>query len=607
MNRELPAWNNKTEYQAIESADYLKDLELAKKCVLEIQMLSQELRPWFEGAALDGHHEQVILNLQKISKFSLDANTLIGNLNVYVQCELSVDSQNAQALKARSTLQKISTERTTSLKAFDVFLTKSDDLVFEAYLASPLTKDERFLWSEKRKMKDHLLSTPEEMTITQFRQYGLQGWSNLYDQISGALKVEIASEQKTVGLAEASGYLRSSDENLRRETWQGIQKSWKLYQDPCAATLNNLAGFRLEEYKKRSQKKAVHFLDFPLMQARIESATLNAMMEAVHAQIQTPRRSLQAMAKLMKKPRLDPWDLLAPPPAHLQSREYSFAEAVDLIAKSFDRVTSEMGDFARMMAKNEWLEARILPNKASGAHCTGFIKSRTPRVFQTFNGSFKDVSTLAHELGHAYHSWVMRDLPIALVSYPMTLAETASIFAENVLADYISDFGSQADQFAIAWEDASHAASLLVNIPARFDFEKSFYEAREKGFVSPGELSAMTDKAWRKWYGDELSQTEEQYWMSKLHFSIAGVSFYNFPYTFGYLFSLGIYAKRQQLGDQFSKSYVEILRDTGRMTAEDLIQKHLGEDIRKPQFWLSSLEIVNQKVSKFEKLALGYQ
>jgi len=193
-------------------------------------------------------------------------------------------------------------------------------------------------------------------------------------------------------------------------------------------------------------------------------------------------------------------------------------------------------------------------------------------------------------------------MPLAQLDYPMTLAETASIFAETLVGDHLQSTGDAGTKFEIAWASVSDAAAMLVNIPARFDFEKSFYTARESGSLTPQELSDLTDQAWRKWYGTELSETEKQYWMTKLHFSIPEVSFYNFPYTFGYLFSLGIYAKRAELGDRFLPSYLEILRDTGRMTAEDLIQKHLGQDIRRPEFWLGSLSIVERKVSEFENL-----
>jgi oligoendopeptidase F len=184
----------------------------------------------------------------------------------------------------------------------------------------------------------------------------------------------------------------------------------------------------------------------------------------------------------------------------------------------------------------------------------------------------------------------------------MTVAETASTFAETLLAERLLEKAQGDEKFTLAWEEASDAASLLINIPARFEFEKNFYEARANGPLSPTELNAMTDQAWRKWYGEELSKTEEQYWMTKMHFNFSGISFYNYPYTFGYLFSLGIYATKEKLGAKFHQAYVDLLRDSGRMTVEDLIQKHLGADIRQSQFWQDSLDIVAKKVAAFEEL-----
>jgi oligoendopeptidase F len=145
--------------------------------------------------------------------------------------------------------------------------------------------------------------------------------------------------------------------------------------------------------------------------------------------------------------------------------------------------------------------------------------------------------------------------------------------------------------------------ALLANIPTRFELEKNFYEARQNGTLTPLELGEITDKAWRKYFGEYLSETESQFWMTKLHFSIADVSFYNFPYTFGYLFSLGIYSQRTEVAESaFGAKYVDILRDTGRMTAESLIQKHLGSDIREKDFWRKSLKVVESKIAALERL-----
>jgi oligoendopeptidase F len=310
------------------------------------------------------------------------------------------------------------------------------------------------------------------------------------------------------------------------------------------------------------------------------------------------------MAKFQAKKRLEPWDLMAPR-LNLtgDAVKYRFAQAREMITTAFSSVEPAMGEFVGMMMENGWVDSRVLPNKRGGAFCTGFKKSRTPRVFQTFLGSYQDVSTLAHELGHAWHSWAMRDLPLAQLHYPMTLAETASIFGENALSDHV--FLTAKDdsiRLEIAYAEVSDAVSLLVNIPTRFEFEKSFYEARQRGSLTPKELGDLMEEAFRKWYGDGIGQVERQFWMTKLHFSIAEVSFYNYPYTFGYLFSLGVYAQRKVHGDRFGEIYRSILRDTGRMTAEDLVQKHLGLDIRKPDLWRQSLKTVEEKVARLEAL-----
>ena len=222
----------------------------------------------------------------------------------------------------------------------------------------------------------------------------------------------------------------------------------------------------------------------------------------------------------------------------------------------------------------------------------------------TYDGNLSNVLTLAHEIGHAWHSWVMRDMHVAVCDYPMTLAETASIFAETLVLDALWEkCESDHDRFHIAWEDAHSAATFLNNIPARFEMERSLVEQRKNSELSVNALRSLTADAWKKWYGDTMDGADEYYWATKGHFSISSLGFYNYPYLFGYLFSLGIYAKKDQYGDNFVQLYRDILRDTGRMSAEDLIQKHFNEDIREPKFWLDSISVVESGVKRFEDLA----
>jgi oligoendopeptidase F len=222
----------------------------------------------------------------------------------------------------------------------------------------------------------------------------------------------------------------------------------------------------------------------------------------------------------------------------------------------------------------------------------------------TYKGSLDDVSTLAHELGHAFHNWVMRDLPLPETWYPMTLAETASIFAETVVSDVLLKTAETTTaKRRILWGELGSAEAFLMNIPARYRFECELYKARADRTLSPSELSDLMVGAWQKSYGDTLAEMNELFWCSKLHFHMSSTSFYNYPYTFGYLFALGVYAQREKLGPRFFDAYVQLLRDTGRMSAEDLAWKHLNVDLRQPQFWLDSIAMIDRQIEQFVGLS----
>ncbi|MBX2865119.1 MAG: peptidase family M3, partial [Leptolyngbyaceae cyanobacterium MAG.088] len=208
--------------------------------------------------------------------------------------------------------------------------------------------------------------------------------------------------------------------------------------------------------------------------------------------------------------------------------------------------------------------------------------------------------------GHAWHNWVMRDLPLMQTYYSMTLAETASIFAETLVRDaLLQQAQTPAQKLEILWQDAQSAAVFLLNIPARFEFEKQLVEARKQGVVITPKLKTMMTDSWQRWYEDSLSEYDDMFWATKLHFSISQLSFYNYPYLFGYLFSLGIYAQQERLGEQFNQLYTNLLCDTGSMTAEELVSHHLQQDISQPQFWDASLTIVEKSIEQFEKLVVA--
>ena len=219
----------------------------------------------------------------------------------------------------------------------------------------------------------------------------------------------------------------------------------------------------------------------------------------------------------------------------------------------------------------------------------------------TYTGAASQVITLAHELGHAYHSWVMRDLPLNQTGYGMSLAETASTFGETLVRDrLLQTSSSPQEKLDMLWAEMSAFTGFTLNIPVRFSFEKRFYEARSQRAMRPSELNELMSSAWQEWYGDALSEPDPGFWMSKLHFSMSYLSFYNFPYLFGYLFSLGVYYKREEMGDSFFERYVSLLRDTGRMSAEELAASHLKVDITGRDFWEGVFSRLEERVDAFE-------
>ena len=452
-----------------------------------------------------------------------------------------------------------------------------------------------------RAHKDQLLSVPEEQLITALATNGLHTWGNLYTELAGTLKCEINGE--SMGLAKAANLLSHRESATRKAAWEGIRNAWSDNQSPVAAGLNAINGWRLEETKKRASKRELHYLDKSCHQSRISRKTLDALMETTYQQRDVGQRALSAMAKVLGQDRMNAWDVMAPPPVTGKAEEILFDDAIALISKAFNHLTPEMGDFAVMMAEKGWIDGEPTPNRSTGAYCTKFADPKEPRIFLTYEGTMTNVLTLAHELGHAWHNWVMRDLSSMQSRYPMTLAETASIFAETLVREALTEQASTPQQqLEIAWQDAQEAAIMLLNIPARFEFEKRLVEARKVGALRPAQLCKMMNESWAKWFENSLTQYDDLFWASKLHFSISSLGFYNYPYLFGYLFSLGIYAQQDNYGEQFNQKYTDLLRDTGIMTAEDVVQKHLNKDLTQPQFWKDSLAIVEASVARFEQL-----
>jgi oligoendopeptidase F len=226
----------------------------------------------------------------------------------------------------------------------------------------------------------------------------------------------------------------------------------------------------------------------------------------------------------------------------------------------------------------------------------------------TFHGTVHDMVTLAHEAGHAWHSCVLRPARAMAALYPMTLAETASNFGEMILlSGLLNDPGITPQTKAyLLDQEMLRAHAYLVNIPMRYEFEKSFYTERAGGEVSVSRMSELMNEAQRKLYGDTLLSdgTDPMFWAYKMHFFITGVSFYNFPYVFGYLLSQALFARFKAEGPAFLPRYEAFLSMTGSASCEDVVRHSLGEDLTKPEFWATAIRAMESPLAAYEGLAL---
>jgi len=631
-----PAWDLSAEYPSFDHPSFAADLETIGALLAEMEALSPLAEEALERAGrLDPVTDATLLeSALRFLELKTRLETLFDNVATYTGCRASLDGQDARAKELRGVFSTLGSRIDKAESAFALLLARASDPFESALLASPRASGDAFAIRQARKFRDRLLELPEERVVSSLYPDGFEAWSRLYDAIAGTAKARYcgpdpagtsgagqgakpgeARVERDLGLSEVASLLRARDRGVREAAFRAQTAAFETHSESLAAILNALAGHRLAEYGMRSRKAPMRFLDAALSMNHMEEATLEAMMSVVDASRELGRKALRLQARLLGVERLACYDLLAPAPARGAggARTYTFGEGLDLVRAAYASVEPAMGVFVDGMLADGRIEARVLPAKRPGAYCTSFPKSGKANVFLTYRGSLADVSTLAHELGHAYHESLVASLPLMETRYPMNLAETASTFAETALGDYLdsgaaggaSSSGSDAassNLLEVSWSDAQDASTFLLNIPARFAFEKAFYERRAEKPLGPEALSDLMGRTWEEYYGDSLSELDPGFWRSKLHFYKSAVSFYNFPYTFGYLFSLGVYARRDGLGKDFHRAYCDLLRDTGRMETEELAMKHLGVDLRKPDFWEASVGIVRKKVERFERL-----
>lgn len=480
-------------------------------------------------------------------------------------------------------------------------LNEIDENRWSDLIKHPHLKEISFYLNERRLIAENSLPSSEEILLNDLAVDGYHAWNHMYQTIVGKMIIPFKTDGKKTYLSvgQATNLLSHSNRKIRQNAFRTLQQEWEKNSDLIGHTLNHLAGFRLQVYKHRQWN---HILKEPLMINRMKKATLDAMWTAITNKKQVFVTYFEKKASLLGVKKLSFYDLSAPIAETNQT--FTFTEAAEFIMKHFRNFSPQMADFAKQAFEKRWIEAEDRPGKRPGGFCTSFPESKQTRIFMTYSGSMSNVATLAHELGHAFHQHVMNDLPAMNQRYAMNVAETASTLAEMIVADAaVENANTKKEKLFLLEDKLQRTIAFFMNIHARFLFEKRFYEERMQGFVPISRLNELMLEAQKEAYCHALEEYDPTFWASKLHFHITGTPFYNFPYTFGYLFSLGIYAESKEKGDDFEMSYIQLLRDTGRMNVEDLALKHLQVDLTQPVFWEKAIDLCVQDLEQFLEIS----
>ena len=526
----------------------------------------------------------------------------LGEAYSFVECLAAADTADAVATQLGGRLDAMEARLKTIEVEIDRRLLRLSDAAWRRVGEQPGPAAIAFFLERQRTLARRKMEPERESLAETLATNGYHAWGRLYDKLAGSLRAEVSDdgERRSLSMGQLAHRLEDPDRAVRATAFAGMEETWREVQDLAAMALNSQAGFRLSLYAGRGWDS---ILWEPLHLNRLRRETLDAMWEAIAARSARLLPYLESKARLLKVDRMRWADLVAP--VSRNERPFDYGAAADYIVERFAAFGGDLGEFARLAFAERWIEVEDRPGKAAGGFCTDLPLSRQTRIFMTFGRTFGGVSTLAHELGHAYHAWLLRERPYFATGYPMALAETASTFCETLIMDAALDAAAGEEELALLGNIGDEAVAMLMNLRARFLFEVAFFERRERGPLTADELSELMVEAQREAYCDGLAADgyHPLFWASKLHFYLTGMPFYNFPYVFGYLFSNGLSARARAEGRGFAAAYARLLRDTGSMTCEELARKHLGEDLTRPPFWEAAVDRVLEVVPRFTRAA----
>jgi pepF/M3 family oligoendopeptidase len=589
---DLPHWDMSVVFPGLASPEFESKFDTFTTQITELEHLFDTLavRERSETAPTQAAFETIVGALNPLLELSQ-------TLQAYINSFVATDSRNAIAqarlseyLQTTIKLRQLSTRLTAWLGSFDLQT---------GLAASETVRTYQYLIQTAQIKSRHLLPPGEEDLVAELSPSGGSAWGRLYNDLTSqiAVPLEVNGQTQTLPISAVRNLAYAADETLRQAAYEAELAAWQANAIPLTAAMNSIKGQVLTLAHRRGWQSP---LDAALFDNGIDHETLDAMLQAAAEYFPDFRRYLQTKARLLGQERLPWYNLFAPVGQGKQN--WSYAEARELIITQFGAYSDRMANFAARAFRENWIDAEPRPAKQDGAFCMRLRRDES-RILSNFQPGFKSALTLAHELGHAYHNLNLARQPMLNRETPMVLAETASIFCETIVRKALLNQVAASERLGILEASLVNATQIVVDISSRFLFEQTVFDQRRKRDLSTTELCHAMVAAQRETYGDGLDpeKLHPYMWAAKSHYYSAGRSYYNYPYMFGLLFGLGLYARYQQSPADFKQGYDTLLSSTGQTSAAALAGQ-MGIEIHSPDFWRSSLEIIKGDIDQFAEL-----
>ena len=591
----LPRWSVADVHESFESRSFVDSLEQTDADSTRLTALFDEhdirrcdprVVTAADGAAADAVLRAVNDNAQRVD--------IVG---AYVYATVSTDSFDETAQGLLSELEVIDSRQRPLLARLAEWVSSLG--VDELAAVSGEVAEHRGPLTFLAARAAHQMFESEEGLYAELSTTGSSAWDRMHADVTSQLTevVELPDGATTLPMAAIRGLETNADPAVRQAAYQAEMRAWPTVAVACAAAMNAVKGEANIVNRRRGWDNPI---EASLFANHVSRATFDSMQAAVDAALLDLRRWMRIKARLHSRPGALPWyDLFAPLPFAPSS--ISWTDGLNIVRGAFTSYSQPLGGLVDRAINEQWIDAGPRDGKRGGAFCMPFVDDRS-LVFLNWSGSVDSAQTTAHELGHAYHNTHLAQRTALQKNLPMALAETASIFCETLVVEEGLTHLTGLDRLALLDVNLLGAVQTIVDIRSRVTFETEVFARRQRRTLGVTELNEMMLSAQADAYGDGLDQsTAHPYmWAVKPHYY--GSHFYNWPYTYGFLFGLGLFAKYREDQQRFQSSYDDVLSRAGMNTAEEL-GAVFGFDVSDVSFWTASLDVLRGHIEQYAALA----